>query len=186
MMTCHGAYESKQPLGDASASGAVREEGLGSRSSSVGEMQRMSLRNVPPLPGLLVRQLVLDNLGIKPIELARAMGISNVRVHHILNGKAPITANVALRLGVVTATDPAFWAKAQLDYALHGKRQELSATLEMLPVLVDSSSARTFSAKHPAGGARHGGPLRSKESKEKGDPAMRSPYRHDSGLGQAG
>jgi addiction module HigA family antidote len=87
------------------------------------------------MPGLLVRELILDKLGFKQIDLARAMGISNVRIHHILNGKAPITPNIALRLGAVTSTDPAYWARLQLDYALFRKEQELSAILAQLPVL---------------------------------------------------
>ena len=81
----------------------------------------------PPLPGSVLRLEVLAGRQRTQSHLARAMGISSVRVHQIVHGKARITADVAVRLGEATATDPAYWLGLQSRYDLYRARLKWEA-----------------------------------------------------------
>lgn len=93
----------------------------------------MALRIVPPLPGAVIRQRVLKKFGLRQADLARAMGMSKVRINHILNGKAPVTASVALRLAYVTDTAPEDWMTLQSEHELFRAK---AAFAEALPQLI--------------------------------------------------
>ena len=95
---------------------------------------------VPTMPGAVVRHQILKRLGIRQSDLARAMGISTVRVNHIVMGKAPITVEAALRLGKATNTDPEYWLALQTAYSLHRARRRLARTLEKLRPLNEQPS----------------------------------------------
>ena len=72
-------------------------------------------------PGLLLAE-ILDELAISQAELARAIGVSPMRVSHIIKGKRPVTADLALRLGRRFRHTPQYWlnlqARHDLDRAL--------------------------------------------------------------------
>jgi addiction module HigA family antidote len=93
----------------------------------------MTLHVKPPLPGSLIRQ-ILKRTKVKQAELARAMGISTVRISQLING-ARITPEMALRLGRVTSTAPDYWLRLQNDYDLFIEARRLAETLQQLPVL---------------------------------------------------
>lgn len=98
----------------------------------------MALRSFPPLPGSIIRHRIINAMGIRQADLAAAMGISKVRVNQIINGHAPITPEMALRLATVTATEPDYWLRLQSDFDLHQTRRRLAGLLETLPRLVPS------------------------------------------------
>ena len=60
----------------------------------------MNLRNaLPPVhPGEFLKE-ILDELGISQASFARAVGISSMRISHIIKGKRPVTAEMALLFG---------------------------------------------------------------------------------------
>ena len=94
----------------------------------------------PPLPGLIIRREILDRHRISQAKLARLTGISAVLLHHILYGRNPLSPEFALRLGKVTATDPAYWIDMQSRFSLHQKSREMKETLDNLvelPALAD-------------------------------------------------
>ena len=95
----------------------------------------MTLRTVPPLPGLVLRHQILKPRGLMQAELARAMGLSSVRISQIMNGRAPITVETALRLGQVTGTEPEYWIRLQTDYDLFHAKKRLAPILGELPKL---------------------------------------------------
>lgn len=92
---------------------------------------------IPALPGHVLRHQVVKRFRVTQASLARAMGISQARVNQILKGHAPITANVATRLGKVTSTDPAYWLELQTQYDLYRVSRELRDTLDKLVPLSD-------------------------------------------------
>ena len=68
-------------------------------------------------PGLFLAEL-LDELAISQAELARAIGVSPMRVSHVIKGKRPVTADLALRLGRRFRQSPQYWLNLQARYDL--------------------------------------------------------------------
>jgi addiction module HigA family antidote len=52
----------------------------------------------PPYPGASIRDDVLPALGLSVTEAARQLGISRVMLSRVINGKAGISADMAIRL----------------------------------------------------------------------------------------
>jgi len=92
----------------------------------------MSLRTVPPHPGSILRHQVVNRLKIRQADFARAMGITTVRLNQILNGRAPITPGMALRIARVTNTAPEYWLGLQGKFDLHVAKKRLAVTLAAL------------------------------------------------------
>jgi addiction module HigA family antidote len=73
---------------------------------------------------------------MRQADLARALGISAVRVSQIMNGRAPITPGIALRLARVLGQTPEYWLQLQTDRDLFHEREKLKNRLEELPRIV--------------------------------------------------
>jgi addiction module HigA family antidote len=86
----------------------------------------------PQKPGAIINRDILNAHQMKQADLARALGISDVRIHFLVTGRARITPEVALRLAKVTSTDPAYWLQLQMDYDLVVAARKLSNILERL------------------------------------------------------
>ena len=91
-----------------------------------------SADEMPPLPGLVIRRDIMDRFKISQSELARAMGVSRPWLNQMLKGRNSISPEFALRIGKVTATDPAYWMDLQSRFNLHQKSIELQETLDKL------------------------------------------------------
>jgi antitoxin HigA-1 len=69
----------------------------------------------PPHPGLVLREY----LGEIPVSsAAEHLGFTRVTVSRVLNGKAGISARMALRLASALGTSPEFWMNMQSEYDL--------------------------------------------------------------------
>ena len=68
-------------------------------------------------PGEFLKEIV-DELGLSQVALAQALGISTMRVSHVLKGSRPVTAELALRLGRVMGQTPQYWLNLQSAYDL--------------------------------------------------------------------
>ena len=68
-------------------------------------------------PGLFLAEL-LGELAVSQAELARAIGVSPMRVSHIVKGKRPVTADMALRLGRRLRQSPQYSLNLQARYDL--------------------------------------------------------------------
>jgi len=74
--------------------------------------------NLPPVhPGEFLKEN-LDELRISQAEFARTIGISAMRVSHVVKGKRPVTAGVALLFGKVFGKVPQYWLNLQAAYDL--------------------------------------------------------------------
>lgn len=73
---------------------------------------------LPPIhPGEFLRE-TLDELGITQAAFAKALGISPMRVSHLLRGDRPVTAELALRMGRALGQAPQYWLNLQTGYDL--------------------------------------------------------------------
>ena len=68
----------------------------------------------PPHPGLLLKEYLE---GYKITDVAKRLGVSRVTLSRILNGKAAITPEMALRFSrLLTNTTPNLWLNMQNNY----------------------------------------------------------------------
>jgi addiction module HigA family antidote len=83
----------------------------------------MNMHN-PPHPGEVLRDLCLEPLGLTITEAAAALGISRKTLSSILNGRAGISPEMALRLSIAFNTTPESWLNQQSQYDLWVARQQ--------------------------------------------------------------
>ena len=73
---------------------------------------------LPPIhPGQFLRETI-EELGIPQARLARAIGVSAMRVSHVVRGSRPVTAELALLLGQAFGQSPQYWLNLQAAYEL--------------------------------------------------------------------
>ena len=85
----------------------------------------------PPHPGLTLRDDVLPALALGVTEAAEQLGVSRVAFSRVLNGRAAISPEMALRLeawlGVERGGDARVWLAEQTAYDLWQSRQAMKA-----------------------------------------------------------
>jgi addiction module HigA family antidote len=72
-------------------------------------------RIAPVHPGSYIKEL-LDEMGLSQHRLAKDVGVSSMRISHVVNGKRPVTAELALRLGRYFGQSPRYWLNLQSRY----------------------------------------------------------------------
>ena len=77
----------------------------------------MKMHN-PPHPGEVLRELCLEPLGITVTEAAEALGVSRKTLSAILNGRAGISPEMAVRLSIAFGTTAESWLNQQTQYDL--------------------------------------------------------------------
>lgn len=74
----------------------------------------------PPHPGLTLRDDVLPALGLSVTQAAEQLGVSRVALSRVLNGRAAISPDMALRieawLGVARGGNARVWLAEQSAY----------------------------------------------------------------------
>jgi addiction module HigA family antidote len=74
----------------------------------------------------------LEEIEMKPLELANRIGVPNNRIYQILEGKRSITADTALRLGAFFNISAEFWLNLQKAYELDLARQQVGDSLKAI------------------------------------------------------
>lgn len=72
----------------------------------------------PAHPGEVLRELYLKPLGVTITEVADALGVTRKHVSAMMNGRAPVTPDMAVRLAAVFATEPELWMNLQAQHDL--------------------------------------------------------------------
>ena len=72
---------------------------------------------------------ILEELGLTQVAFAEAIGVSPMRVSHLLKGQRPVTAELALRLGLALRQTPQYWLNLQTAYDLKVAQVELKDSL---------------------------------------------------------
>src|SRR5665647_2769270 len=95
----------------------------------------------PPHPGLTLRDDVLPALGLSVTEAAQQLGVSRVALSRVLNGRAAISPEMALRLeawlGVARGGETRLWLAEQSAYDVWQARQRF----KVAPMHVQSAPA---------------------------------------------
>jgi len=104
--------------------------------------------NLPPVhPGEFLKEN-LDELRISQAEFARTIGLSAMRISHVVKGKRPVTAEMALLFGKAFGQTPQYWINLQATYDLKMAEKVSAAgsleyvNLRMHNVLKGKSPAR--------------------------------------------
>jgi len=79
-------------------------------------------------PGEYLREL-LEELELSQSAFARNVGVSTIRISHIVNGKRPVTAEMALLFGKAFGQTPQYWLNLQTDYDLKTAEKALRTKL---------------------------------------------------------
>jgi addiction module HigA family antidote len=72
----------------------------------------------PPHPGEVIQSLCLEPLGITVTQAAEALGVSRKTLSAILNGRAGISPEMAIRLSIAFNTTAESWMNQQTQYDL--------------------------------------------------------------------
>lgn len=90
---------------------------------------RKPVNGLPAIhPGELLRE-TLDELGLTQAVFAQAIGVSAMRVSHLLRGERPVTAELALRLGRALGQTPQYWLNLQSSYDLKRAKVDIKESL---------------------------------------------------------
>ncbi|MEY4760568.1 MAG: addiction module antidote protein HigA family [Pseudomonadota bacterium] len=72
----------------------------------------------PPHPGETLRDLCLEPLGLTVTSAAKGLGVSRKTLSAILNGRAGISPEMAVRLSLAFGTSAESWLNLQLQHDL--------------------------------------------------------------------
>jgi len=84
----------------------------------------------PPHPGKVLREYLPDSMTIE--EIARRLGVSRVQLSRVLNGRSAVSADMAIRAGLLTRTTPESWLAGQAKYDLWQASQKPVPAIEPL------------------------------------------------------
>jgi addiction module HigA family antidote len=76
------------------------------------------LMHNPPHPGEVIRELCLKPLGLSVTSAAEALGVSRKTLSALLNGKAGVSPEMAIRLSIAFDTSAESWLSQQSQYDL--------------------------------------------------------------------
>ena len=92
-------------------------------------MIRKPTNRAPFHPGVLLKDLYLDEMGISQADFARHLGCTASKVNEIIRGKRGITPAMAIDLGAAFGTEPEFWLRAQMEWDLYEESKKHSRAL---------------------------------------------------------
>lgn len=72
----------------------------------------------PPHPGEIIKALCLEPLGVTVTQAADPLGVSHKSLSAILNGRAEISPEMAVRLSIAFDTSSESWLNQQTQYDL--------------------------------------------------------------------
>ena len=84
----------------------------------------MKMHN-PPHPGEVIRELCLEPLGLSVTDAARALGVTRKTLSELLNGKAGVSPEMAIRLSMAFNTTPESWLTQQAQFDLWKARKKV-------------------------------------------------------------
>ena len=86
----------------------------------------------PAHPGEILAEMYMRPLGVTVTQAADALGVSRKHVSAIVNGRAPVTPDMAARLAGVFGTEPDIWINLQAQHDLWQVRQQARPKVKRL------------------------------------------------------
>jgi antitoxin HigA-1 len=93
---------------------------------------RRPLKAPPPHPGSLMREILAEHLGLPLAVAARRMGTSRGALYGVLDGKASLTPDMALRFGKLTGTPIEVFLRMQTAHDLWHAERRLTTSLKKI------------------------------------------------------
>jgi addiction module HigA family antidote len=78
----------------------------------------MTRMNDPPHPGRSIRDACLEPLGLTVTEGAKVLDVTRATLSNLINGRAGISPEMAIRLAKAFGGSPETWLKLQMQYDL--------------------------------------------------------------------
>lgn len=72
----------------------------------------------PPHPGEIIKSLCLDPLNVTVTDAAKALGVSRKTLSAILNGRAGVSPEIAVRPSIAFGTSAESWLNQQTQFDL--------------------------------------------------------------------
>ena len=92
----------------------------------------------PVHPGVLLKEDVLVPLGLSVTDAAKDLGVSRKALSELINGKASLSPDMAVRIAKATNTSPESWLNMQVKLDLwKSERKEI----KVLPFPTDNESS---------------------------------------------
>ncbi|WP_296303537.1 HigA family addiction module antitoxin [uncultured Desulfovibrio sp.] len=88
----------------------------------------------PSLPGDILKEMYLDPLGMTIAAFAERIGVSRKTVSAIVNGRAPVTVDMALRLARAFNTTPDLWLNLQQAVDIWEARRNPGNWMQIQPI----------------------------------------------------
>lgn len=88
----------------------------------------------PPHPGEILRDTVLrDDGGLTVTAFAKRLGVSRVALSRVVNGRAAVSAELAIRLSAALGGNAETWLRTQVAYDLWQAHKKRRPRIEPLP-----------------------------------------------------
>jgi addiction module HigA family antidote len=85
-------------------------------------------------PGEFLRE-ILEDRGLSQAQFARAVGVSPMRVSHVVKGTRPVSAELALLFGKALGQSAQYWLNLQADYDLKEAERVMGKRLKAVTTL---------------------------------------------------
>lgn len=93
--------------------------------------------------GDILREEFLEPMGISQYRLAKALGVSPMRISEIVNGKRGISAETGLMLDKFFGLSQGYWYGIQCDLDTIRAKRNIQKTLLAIPTFVYQPELRT-------------------------------------------
>ncbi len=131
----------------------VLTKDLAAMGQRFAKVWNQSAMHAPPHPGTKLRDDVLPELGLSVTQAATQLAVPRARLSRVLNGRAAVSVDMALRieawLGIGRSGDARLWLAEQSAYDLWQARQRLKAAplnVQALPMQTNAPTNRAQDA----------------------------------------
>lgn len=85
-------------------------------------------------PGEILLEEFIKPYGLTQYKLAKDIGVSQMRISEIVNGKRSISTDTSLRLSKYFCLSPSYWAKLQIEYDIDTAmdNHDLASTIDKI------------------------------------------------------
>jgi antitoxin HigA-1 len=105
-----------------------------SNTSITTDTPRRRMARKPAHPGGVIRRMQMEPLGLSVTRLAEILGVSRKHLSNVLNERAGVTPDMALRLSRAFRTSPELWLNLQKGHDLWVAEHEPTGWEKVAPV----------------------------------------------------
>lgn len=101
----------------------------------------MTRMHNPPHPGEVLADTVLrEDGGLSVTEFAKRLGVSRVALSRVVNGRAAVSAELAIRLAAALGGSAESWLNMQVAYDLYHAEKRRRPRIARLPETADGAA----------------------------------------------